>query len=323
MKAITIEKYGVPDVLRLEEIDKPTPGAEEVLVRVRAAGANIADCYISRGRPYVMRLATGLFKPKTHGLGANFAGVVEAVGQNVTRFKPGDEVFGEVSMGACFAEYTCAPEDGLELKPANLTFEQAAAVPMSALTALQALRDKGHIAAGQKVLINGASGGVGTFAVQIAKSFDAEVTGVCSTKNVELIRSLGADHVVDYTREDFTGSDVRYDLMFDNVGNHSLLQCRRILKPDATYISNGGPAGRWLGPAAHLLKTMMLAPFVSQKVTSLLEAANPADLRTLKDLLEAEKITPFVDRTYPLAETREALRYLQTRHARGKVVITI
>jgi len=323
MKAITIDRYGSPDVLRLQEIDTPVPGAGDVLVRVHAAGANRADGFIMTGRPYVMRLATGLVKPKVNGLGANLAGVVQAVGQSVTRFKPGDEVFGEVEMGACFAEYACAPDDGLELKPANLTFEQAAAVPMAALTALQALRDKGRITAGQKVLINGASGGVGTFAVQIAKSFVAEVTGVCSTANVELVQSLGADRVIDYTRDDFTEANDRYDLMLDNVGNHSLLKCRRVLKPNATYIPNGGPDGRWLGPAAHLLKTMMLSPFVSQKVVSLLETANPADLRTLKDLIEADKLTPVIDRTYPLTETPEALRYLQTHRARGKVVITI
>jgi NADPH:quinone reductase-like Zn-dependent oxidoreductase len=323
MKAITIDRYGSPDVLRLEDIDKPAVGADDVLVRIRAAGANIADCYIMTGRPYIMRLATGLFKPKVNGLGANFAGQVEAVGESVTRFAPGDEVFGEVSMGACFAEYTCAKEDGLAPKPANLTFEQAAAVPMAALTALQALRDKGHIEAGQKVLINGASGGVGTFAVQIAKSFGAEVTGVCSTPNVEMVKSLGADHVIDYTREDFTEGDERYDLMLDNVGNRSLLKCRRVLKPDAIYISNGGPDGRWLGPAAHLLKTLMLSPFVSQKVTPLLETANADDLHTLKDLIEAKRITPIIDRTYPLTEVPEALRHLQTHHARGKIVITL
>lgn len=323
MKAIVIDRYGSPDVLQLKEIAKPAMGVDDVLVRVRAAGVNIADCYISSGRPYVMRLATGLFRPKINGLGANLAGVVEAVGDSVTRFHPGDEVFGEVSPGACFAEYACVPENGLELKPANLNFEQAAAVPMAALTALQALRDKGRIQAGQKVLINGASGGVGTFAIQIAKAFSTEVTGVCSTANVELVRSLGADHVIDYTRDDFTEGDERYDLMLDNVGNRSLLECRRVLKPDATYIPNGGPDGRWLGPAAHLLKTMMLSPFVSQKVVSLLETANPADLHFLKELIEGGKLTPVIDRIYPLTEVSDALRHLQTHHARGKLVITI
>ncbi len=323
MKAIVIDRYGSPDVLQLKDVDKPIAEADEVLVRVRAAGVNRADCFIMAGRPYVFRLAIGLLRPKFSGLGANLAGVVEAAGANVTRFRPGDEVFGEVSPGACFAEYACVPENGLELKPSNLDFEQAAAVPMAALTALQALRDKGHIEAGQKVLINGASGGVGTFAIQIAKSFDAEVTGVCSTANVELVRSLGADHVIDYTREDFTEGDERYDLMLDNVGNRSLLECRRVLKPDATYIPNGGPDGRWLGPAAHLIKTMLLAPFVSQKVVSLLETVNPDDLHFLKDLIEAQKITSVIDRTYPLAEVPEALHHLQTHHARGKLVIVV
>lgn len=323
MKAIVIDRYGSPDVLQLKDVDKPIAEADEVLVRVRAAGVNRADCFIMAGRPYVFRLAIGLLRPKFSGLGANLAGVVEAAGANVTRFRPGDEVFGEVSPGACFAEYACVPENGLELKPSNLDFEQAAAVPMAALTALQALRDKGHIEAGQKVLINGASGGVGTFAIQIAKSFDAEVTGVCSTANAELVRSLGADHVIDYTREDFTEGDERYDLMLDNVGNRSLLECRRVLKPDATYIPNGGPDGRWLGPAAHLIKTMLLAPFVSQKVVSLLETVNPDDLHFLKDLIEAQKITSVIDRTYPLAEVPEALHHLQTHHARGKLVIVV
>ncbi len=323
MKAIVIEGYGLPDILQLKDVDKPAPGAGDVLVQVRAAGVNRADCFIVAGRPYVFRLATGLFKPKFSGLGANLAGVVEAVGGNVTRFRPGDEVFGEVSPGACFAEYACVRENGLELKPSNLDFEQAAAVPMAALTALQALRDKGRIQAGQKVLINGASGGVGTFAVQIAKAFGAQVTGVCSKANAELVRSLGADHVVDYTRDDFTEGDEQYDLMLDNVGNRSLLECRRVLKPNAIYIPNGGPDGRWLGPAAHLIKTMLLAPFVSQKVVSLLETVNSDDLHTLKDLIEAEKITPIVDRTYPLTEVPDALHHLQTHHARGKLVIVV
>ena len=323
MKAIKIDRYGSPDVLKFADVDRPAVGAGDVLVRVRAAGVNRADGFILTGRPYVMRLATGLLKPKSSGLGADLAGVVKAVGQDVTRFRPADEVFGEVSMGACFAEYARAPEDVLAPKPANLTFEQAAAVPMAALTALQLLRDGGRIEAGQKVLINGASGGVGTFAVQIARSFDAVVTGVCSTPNVELVRSLGADRVIDYTRENFTEGDERYDLMLDNVGNRSLRQCRRVLAPDATYISNGGRDGRWLGPAAHLIQTLILSPFVSQKVTSLLETANADDLGILKDLIEAGKVMPVIDRTYPLAETAAALRHLQTHRARGKIVITI
>ncbi len=323
MKAIVYEKYGSPDVLQLREIDKPVGNDDDVLVRVRAAGANYADWRIMRGTPYIMRMATGLLRPKNNGLGADLAGQVEAVGKNVTRFRPGDEVFGEVSMGACFAEYTCASEDVLGLKPANLTFEQAAAVPMAANTALQLLRDGGRIRSGQKVLINGASGGVGTFAVQIAKSFGAEVTGVCSTRNVDLVRSIGADQVIDYTREDFTRSGRRYDLMLDNVGNRSLSECRRALASNGTYISNGGPDGRWLGPAAHMLKTLVLSPFVRQKVVSRLERQNAEDLSYLKGLLEAGKVTPVIDRTYPLNEVPEAIRYLEEGHTRGKIVITV
>ena len=323
MKAITFEKYGSPDVLQLREVDKPVVGDDDVLVRVRAASINPCDKYAMRGRPYIMRVAWGMFRPKNNSLGADLAGQVEAIGRNVTRFRPGDEVFGEIYPGASFAEYTCLPEDALGLKPANLTFEQAAAVPVAGLTALQGLRDKGKVQPGQKVLINGASGGVGTFAVQIAKSLGAEVTGVCSSRNVEMVRSIGADHVIDYTREDFTRGRQRYDLMLDNVGNHSLRECRRVLASDATYISNGGPDGRWLGPATHLLKTLALAPFVSQKVLTWVQTTSTEDLHYMKDLLEAGKVTPVIDRQHTLSEAPEALRYLEEGHVRGKVVITI
>jgi NADPH:quinone reductase-like Zn-dependent oxidoreductase len=324
MKAIVLNKYGTPDTLRLQEMDKPVvTGDNDVLIRICAAGVNRSDCFILSGTPYIMRLATGMFRPKADGLGADLAGVVEAIGTNVTRFRPGDEVFGEVSRGTCFAEYICVSEGVLNLKPANLTFEQAAAVPMAALTALQALRDKGRLQSGQRVLVNGASGGVGTFAVQIAKSLGAEVTGVCSPRNVEMVRSLGAAHVIDYTREDFTRGRQRYDLMLDNVGNRSLLECRRVLAARATYISNGGSKGRWLGPVAHLLASLILSPFVSQKVISLLEKPNREDLHLLKGLIETGKIAPVIDRTYRLNEVSEALRYLKEGHARGKVVVTI
>ena len=323
MKAITLDKYGPPDVLQFREIDKPAVNADEVLVRIRAAAVNPCDNYIMTGRPYIMRPATGLLRPKTRGLGADLAGQVEAVGENVTRFRAGDQVFGELSPGASFAEYASASENVLGLMPVNLTFEQAAAVPMAALTALQGLRDKGRLQPGQKVLINGASGGVGTFAVQIARSLGAEATGVCSTKNVDMVRSIGADHVIDYTREDFTRGDQRYDLILDNVGNHSLLECRRVMTPHGIYIPNGGPSGRWLGPAAHMLKTLVLSPFVSQKVVSFVETSNTQDLHDLKELIEAGKVAPVIDRTYPLSEVPQALRYLKEGHARGKVVITV
>ncbi|MHC4959179.1 MAG: NAD(P)-dependent alcohol dehydrogenase [Planctomycetota bacterium] len=323
MKALTYERYGSPDVLQLREIDKPVVGDGDVLVRVRAASVNPADWHFLRGRPYVMRLISGLRRPKTHGLGFDLAGEVEAVGPDVTRFRPGDEVYGQVEPAATFAEYVRVKQDRVARKPANLTFEQAAAVPLAGLTALQGLRDKGRIGAGQKVLVNGASGGVGTFAVQVAKSFGAEVTGVCSARNVELVRSIGADHVIDYTREDFTRGDRRYDVMLDNVGNHSLLECRRVLVPGAIYVSNGGPDGRWLQPLLFLAKTLLQAMFVSQKVASYVENPNTADLEAMRELIEAGKVTPVIDRQYALSEVPEAIRYLEEGHARGKVVIDV
>jgi len=323
MKAIVYYKYGSPDVLQLQEVDKPVVNDDDVLVRVRAASANPYDWHFMTGRPYIMRIQSGLLKPKVNGLGADLAGQVEAVGKNVTQFRPGDEVFGEVDAGS-FAEYVCVSEDSVVLKPANLTFEQAAAVPMAALTALQGLRDAGRIQPGQKVLINGASGGVGTFAVQIAKSFGAEVTGVCSSRNVDMVRSIGADDVIDYTREDFTRGGQRYDLMLDNVGNRSLSECRRVLNPKGVYLASfGHRENRWLGPFARLIRMFVLSPFVSQKMASLSAKRTKEVLLDLKALIETGEVTPVIDRTYPLSEVPEAIQYLAEGHARGKVVITV
>ncbi len=325
MKAIVYEKYGSPDVLQLQEIDKPVVNDDDILVRVRAVGANPYDWHFMRGKPYMVRLFSGLFKPKGNGMGVDLAGQVEAVGKNVTQFRPGDEVFGELPMmRSAFAEYVCVSEDSVELKPANLTFEQAAAVPMAGFTALQGLRDKGQIQPGHKVLINGASGGVGTFAVQIAKSFGAEVTGVCSTRNVDMVRSIGADQVIDYTQDDFTQSGQRYDLMFDNVGNRSLSDCRRVLSPRGVYVTVGAPVGGdWIGPQIWLFKVLLASLVGSRKMVSFLAKPNKEDLLVLKELLEAGKVTPVIDRHYKLSEVPEAIRYLEEGHAQGKVVITV
>ena len=322
MKAIVYCDYGSPDVLKVEDIEKPAPGDDQVLVRVRAASVNPLDWHYMRGTPYFMRLGAGLRKPKVTRLGVDFAGTVEAVGRNVNRFKPGDEVFG--GRTGAFAQYVLVREDrAVALKPANLTFEQAASVGVAAITALQGLRDKGQIQPGQKVLINGASGGVGTFAVQIAKSFGAEVTGVCSTRNVDMVRSIGADRVIDYTREDFTKSAQRYDLMIDTVGNHSLLECRRALNPKGRYIMVGGPAGRWIDPGPRALNAFVLSRFVSQDMRMFLAELNKEDLTILRDLLQSGKVTPVIDRHYRLSEVPEAIRYVEEGHARGKVVITV
>src|SRR5205085_8073577 len=286
-----------------------------------AASLNPLDWHYMRGTPYLMRMDTGLRKPKGKRLGVDFAGTVEAVGRNVTLFKPGDEVFG--GRDGAFAEYVCARADrAVALKPANLTFEQAASIPIAAITALQALRDKGKIQPGQKVLINGASGGVGTFAVQIAKSFGANVTGVCSTKNVEMVRSLGADQVIDYTKEDFTKGGQLYDVILDNVPNHSLSECRHILNPKGKYvmIGGGGPNdGRWIGPFGRIINMLTLSPFVSQNVGMILADLNTKDLTILGDLMQAGKVTPVIDRSYRLSEVPAAIRYLEEGHARGKV----
>jgi NADPH:quinone reductase-like Zn-dependent oxidoreductase len=322
MKAIVYHHYGSPDVLQWEEIEKPTAGDNEVLIRVRAASVNPLDWHFMRGTPYIVRIPAGLRKPKVTRLGVDVAGQVEAVGRNVTQLKPGDEVFG--SCRGAFAEYVCTSESALVMKPDNVTFEQAASVPVAAFTALQGLRDKGHIQPGHKVLINGAAGGVGTFAVQIAKAFGADVTGVCSTRNVDMVRSIGADQVIDYNQEDFTESGQRYDLLFDTVGNHSLLACRRVLNPKGILIMAGGEAGRWMIRAlARGITALVLSRFVSQNLVGCLARTRKEDLTIMHDLMEAGKVTPVIDRRYRLSEVPEAIRYLELGHARGKVVITL
>jgi NADPH:quinone reductase-like Zn-dependent oxidoreductase len=322
MHAIVYCDYGSPDVLRLENVEKPVPRDDQVLVRVAAAAINPLDWHFMRGEPYLARMAMGLRKPKVIRLGVDFAGVVEAVGRNVTRFKPGDEVFG--GRTGALAEYVAVSEAGpLVTKPANVTFEQAAAVPVAASTALEGLRDGGKLRPGQTVLINGASGGVGTYAVQIAKAYGATVTGVCSTRNVELVRSLGADQVIDYTKEDFTTGAQHYDLILDNVGNHSLSALRRVLNPTGTYVMIGGRSGRWIAPLPRALRAMVLTRFVSQDMRFFLSQLDAKDLTVLADLLRAGSVTPVIDRRYPLSEIREAMAYLEQGHARGKVVITL
>lgn len=316
MKAIVQNAYGSPDVLELKEIDKPVIGANEVLIRVRAAGLNAGDVFSMKGSPWAIRMVLGLRKPKNHIPGWDVAGTVEAIGQNVTRFKAGDEVFGAIS--GSYAEYARAGEDKVALKPTNLTFEQAAAVPTAALTALKGLGNMRELQPGQKVLINGASGGVGTFAVQIAKTFGAEVTGVCSTRNVEMVRSLGADHVIDYTQQDFTQSEQRYDLILDNVGNHSFSALRRLLTPQGIIQPNTGHAGM-----GYVFKAGVLSLFMRQQGSMFVANPNHDDMVVLKDFIEAGQITPVIDKTYPLSETPAAFRYLDEEHARGKVVITI
>ena len=324
MKAITHCEYGGPEVLKVEEIEKPVPNDNQVLVKVRAASLNPLDLTI-RG-PLLLRPLFGLRKPKDTRLGVDYSGTVEAVGKNVTNFKPGDEVFG--GKNGAIAEYVCVLADrAVVLKPANMTFEQAASVPVAAITALQGLRDRGHIQSGQKVLINGASGGVGTFAVQIAKSFGTEVTGVCSTRNVDLVQSIGADHVIDYTKEDFTKTDQRYDLIYDLVGNHSFSERRRILGPNGICVMAGiGGAGWHEGFATRLLGELngyLRSRFVSQKFIAYIAQFNKGDMSVLADLLQSGKMTPVIDKTYKLNETADALRYLETGHARGKVVISL
>jgi NADPH:quinone reductase-like Zn-dependent oxidoreductase len=323
MKGIVHRCYGSPDVLRLEDTAKPTPADHEVLVKVHAASVNPLDWHYLEGTPYLVRTDAGFGKPQNPRLGVDFAGTVEAVGRNVTRFKPGDEVFGG-KFGA-FAEYVTIREEwALVLKPSNVSFEQAASVPIAGVTALQALRDKGQIHPGQKVLINGASGGVGTFAVQIAKSFGADVTGVCSTRNVDLVRSIGADHVIDYSREDFTQGAQHYDLIVDNVGTHSLLEYKRILNPKGIYVMIGSTTpGKWFAWLATPIAGLILSPFVSQKFGMMLADLNKDDLATLGTLMQSGKVTPVIDRGYKLSETPEALRYLEKGHARGKVVLTV
>ena len=324
MKAIVHCEYGGPEVLTLADVEKPTPADNQVLVKVRAASVNPLDLTI-RGL-WLLRPLSGLRKPKDTRVGVDYAGTVEAVGKNATQFKPGDEVFG--GKNGAIAEYVCVLADrSVVLKPANMTFEQAASVPVAAITALQGLRDKGKIQAGQKVLVNGASGGVGTFAVQIAKSFGTEVTGVCSTHNVDLVRSIGADHVIDYTKEDFTKADQRYDLIYDLVGNHSFSERRRILNQNGICVMAGvGGAGWHDGIAMRLageLNAYVRSRFVSQKFIAYIAQFNKQDMTLLADLMQSGKITPVIDRTYKLNQTADALRYLEQGHARGKVVINL
>src|SRR5437588_2464891 len=321
MKAIVYQNYGSPDVLKLEEIEKPTAGNDEVLIKVRAASVTPLDSHLSR-HPFLRRILSALSKSKINRPGRDVAGQVEAVGRNVTQFNPGDAVFG--LCGGAFAEYACASASALVMKPDNASFEQAASVPLAGLTALQGLRDKGKIQPGQKVLINGAAGGVGTFAVQIAKSFGAEVTGVCSTRNVEMVRSIGADRVIDYTREDFTKSGQHYDVIFDLVANHSLLACTRVLNPRGIYIG-AGALGResMIGIVGRLLKTLVLPWFISQKLLTFITKLSKEDLSIMSELLQSGQVTPVIDRRYSLCEVPEAIRYLGERHARGKVVITL
>jgi NADPH:quinone reductase-like Zn-dependent oxidoreductase len=324
MKAIVQDKYGSPDdVLELKDIDKPVVEDDEVLVRVHAASIHVGNWIAVRGVPYIMRPITGLRKPRNSVPGDDIAGKVEAVGENVKQLQPGDSVFGWCK--GAFAEYACAGADNFVTKPANLTFEQAAAVGVSAFTALQAIRDQGKVQPGQKVLINGATGGVGTFAVQIAKVYGADVTGVCSTRNVDLVRSIGADQVIDYTQEDFTQGEQRYDFILDNVANHSLSDVRRALTPNGTLLPNGGghSSGRWIGPMGGVIKGLVVSLFVRQQGRLFLSLPNKEDLATLKELTESGKVTPVIDRTYPLDETSEAIGYLGEGHARGKVVITV
>jgi NADPH:quinone reductase-like Zn-dependent oxidoreductase len=334
MKAVVYGRYGSSDVLELTEIDQPVPRDDQVLVRVRAASLNPADWHFMRGLPYLVRLINGLRKPrKATVLASDLAGQVEAVGKNVRRFRPGDAVFGRtraahrpdpqaaVATGGC-AEYACVSADLLVPKPANLTFEQAAAVPLAALTALQALRDAGDVQPGLRVLVNGASGGVGTFAVQLAKAFGAEVTGACSTRNLGMVGSIGADQVIDYTREDFATGERRYDLILDT-GDRSLSDLRRALTPKGTLVVIGGSAGRWIDGLGRANKARMLSPLVRQRLHPFLTRWSGQDLQVVKVLIEAGKVTPVIDRTYPLSEAAAAMRYLEAGHARGKIVIIV
>ena len=322
MKAMVQDTYGSAQVLETRDIDKPDITDGQVLIRVRAAGVNPADWAIMGGLPYIARPAYGLRKPKNPVRGTDVAGVVEAVGRAVTRFRPGDAVFGWC-IGS-FADFAAASEDALVLKPADLTFEEAASVPMAGMVALHALRDPGNVGPGRKVLINGASGGIGTFAVQIAKSLGAEVTGVCSTRNVELVRSLGADHVIDYTRDDFTRNGERYDFILDNVANRSLSDLRRGLSPTGTLVPNGGGFDhRWMASGGRLIRAAVWFQFGGQTLRTFILSPKLEDLVVLKGLIEAGTVTPVMDRTYPLSEAREAIDHVGTGHARGKVAITV
>jgi NADPH:quinone reductase-like Zn-dependent oxidoreductase len=337
MKAAVCSRYGPPEVVEIVDIDKPDPGENEVLIQVRAASVNPLDVGSLKGRPYSVRLMTGLRRPTNNRPGVDLAGEVQAVGSKITKFRSGDAVFGVcisdpqasgVAVWAhrqgAFAEYVCAPESTLVIKPPNITFEQAAAVPLAAFTALQGLRDHGHIQPEHKVLINGAAGGVGTFAVQIAKAFGAEVTGVCSSRNVDLVRSLGADHVFDYTREDFTKSGLRYDLIFDCVANHSLSECKRVLSPKGICVLVGDLTGRGMTAiVTRLITALILSQFVSQKLVVFLAKPNQPDLSLMRDLLKTGEVKPVIDRLYSLSEVPAAMRHLEGKHARGKIVVSL
>ncbi|WP_407700613.1 NAD(P)-dependent alcohol dehydrogenase [Steroidobacter gossypii] len=323
MKAIMQRCYGPPTVLKLETIARPSPEPDQILVKVHAAAVNPLDWHSVRGEPYIMRLSSGIGTPSDVSAGVDFAGTVEAVGRDVSRFKVGDAVFG--ARGGALAEYVVVRESrSVVHKPENLSFEQAAAMPIAAITALQALRDKGKLQPGHKVLINGASGGVGTFAVQIAKALGAEVTGVCSTRNIELVRSLGADRVIDYTQQNFTEGGERYDLILDNVGNHSFLKVRRVLKPRGTIVIVGGQSDEpFLGPMVQFIEGMAVSPFISQEIVGFIAHMNSSDLQALANLAREGKLTPVIDRRYPLDQAAEAIAYLEQGRARGKVVVTM
>jgi NADPH:quinone reductase-like Zn-dependent oxidoreductase len=326
MKAIIQPAYGASDVLRLAVVTKPRVGNNDVLVRVRAASVCKGDVHILTGKPYIMRPIFGLFRPRSHGFGQDIAGRIEEVGKNVTSFRPGDDIYGKVPLGARggFAEYVCAPAKNFALKPANLSYEQAAAVPDSALTALQALRDVGDLYPGQTVLINGASGGVGTFAVQIAKAIGATVTAVCSTRHLEMVRAIGADHVIDYTKDDFARIGRQYDVMLDLAGNRSLSDCQRVLKPTGIFVScSGSPGGNWVGPIVWLLKVLLKGTFARQKMTPFIAKPNRDDLAILTTLIEAGKVMPVIERRYSLHQVAEALAHVMEGHAQGKTVIAM
>ena len=326
MKAIVYHNFGSPDVLEYQDIEKPIPADDEVLIRVRAASVNPLDWKLMKGGPFILRLLLGLGKPKMKRPGVDVAGEVEAVGKNVAQFKPGDQVFG--TCAGAFAEYAASKsvsglKSALVIKPDDLTYEQAASAPVAALTALQGLRDKARIQPGHKVLVNGAAGGVGTFAVQIAKSFGAKVTGVCSTRNVDLVRSIGADQVIDYTQQDCTKGGQRYDIVLDCVGNHSFSEWRRVLNPKGILVGVGAPDGVPLSRLlTGLIGALVRSVFVSQKIAIFIARVNQQDLTTVRDLMAAGKVTPVIDKRYRLSEAREAFRYMETGHARGKVIIT-